>query len=152
MKNKTIHLQQQQWSSSRYPFDWYIYKESRSWHRFLFESHIKTERVYFMPLCTYQAIKRNEQNTVHHNRWFSIYSVIEPKIKQIIPPNNVGHSVLEWGMIKHNKYVRAFMSNGTCILADLILNHHQHSCTTLSSALELNDIQSMYAKSIISLQ
>ena len=23
------------------------------------------------------------------------YTVIEPKIKQIIPPNNVGHSVLE---------------------------------------------------------
>ena len=80
------------------------------------------------------------------------YTIIEPEIKQIILPINVGHTVSDEGMIKHNKYVRAFVSNGTCILADLILNHHQHSCTTLSSALELNDIQSMYAKSIISLQ
>ena len=63
-KNRIIYLRKLQ----RNPFYWYIYKVSVSWHLFRFfnlsfATYNNNERVYFMPLCTYQAINMNPQYT-----------------------------------------------------------------------------------------
>ena len=121
MKNKTIHLH---WR--RYPFHWYIYKQSRSWHLFLFY----TTKVDFMPLCTYQAIN---VNTIQYNL-LAILSESVLKSSNIESITLLVTYGISKSMTKHNNYVRAFISNGTTCILLLIWSVDNHPSATLDES------------------